>query len=93
MRFEWDDKKNSSNLRKHGVDFGVAIAVFDDPLHVTTEDRVVDGELRWRTIGEVHDRYLLLVAHTLEEEGEEVIRIISAREATAHERRDYEGDC
>ena len=63
---------------------------FDDPMHVTTLDRVVNGEIRWRTVGEVHGRYLLLVIHTLVEDGEEIVRLISAREATAHERREYE---
>ena len=90
MRFEWDDEKNSSNFRKHGVRFEVATAVFDDPAHVMTEDRVVDGEVRWRSIGGVGERYLLLVIHTFVEEGEEIVRIISAREATRHERREYE---
>ena len=90
MRFEWDDRKDRSNLKKHGVSFDVAIAVFDDPMHVTRPDREEGGELRWRTIGEVVGCYLLVVAHTLVEEGEEVVRIISARQATAHERKEYE---
>ena len=90
MRFEWDDRKNASNRRKHGVSFDVAALAFLDPMHLTTHDRVVDGEDRWRTVGEVHGKYLLVVAHTLDEEGEEVVRIISAREATTHERREYE---
>jgi uncharacterized DUF497 family protein len=88
--FEWDDRKEASNRRKHGISFDLAAAVFDDPMHVTTPDRMVDGEFRWRTVGEVHGRYLLVVIHTLIEEGEEIVRIISAREAGAHERREYE---
>ncbi len=92
MRFEWDERKNRSNERKHGVSFDVASVVFDDPMHVMTPDRLVDGELRWRTIGEVHGKYLLLVAHTFEEEDEDLVRIVSAREATAHERREYENN-
>ncbi len=59
---------------------------------ITTLDRVTDGEVRWRTVGEVEGRMLLVVAHTLKEEGEEVVRIISAREATSHERREHEED-
>jgi uncharacterized protein len=59
-------------------------------MHVTALDQVVDGEDRWRTVGEVDGRYLLIVIHTLEEEGEEVVRIISAREAMPHERREHE---
>ena len=92
MRFVWDERKNRSNQRKHGISFQLSTAVFDDPMHVMIQDRVVDGEVRWRTIGEVNGRYLLLVAHTFEEEDEELVRIISAREATAHERREYEDE-
>lgn len=72
------------------MSFELAAFAFLDPMHVTVHDRVVDGEDRWRTVGEVHGKYLLVVAHTLEEEGEEAVRIISAREATPHERREYE---
>jgi uncharacterized DUF497 family protein len=88
--FEWDERKNASNRKKHGVSFEVATAVFDDPMHVTTPEHEAKGEIRWRTVGAVHGRYLLVVAHTLIEEGEEIVRIISARAATAHERREYE---
>ncbi len=51
---------------------------------------MVGGEERWHTLGLIEE-VVLLVTHTVqEEEGEEVIRIISARKATAHERRHYE---
>ena len=91
MRFEWDENKNRSNYRKHRVFFETAALVFDDPDFVMMRDRIVDGEERWRTIGLVEDVLLLLVAHTLGGEGdEEIVRIISAREVTAHERRIYE---
>jgi uncharacterized protein len=87
--FEWDERKNATNRRKHGVSFEVATAAFSDPMHVMRQDRVVNGEIRWTTVGEVRGKYLL-VCHTLIEEDEEIVRIISAREATAHERREYE---
>ncbi len=90
LRFEWDDEKNASNFRKHGFEFEVALVVFDDPFQVTVIDGIVNGEARWTTTGEVNGRYILVVVHTLFEEGEEVVRIISARQATAHERRSYE---
>jgi len=55
------------------------------------QDREVDGEERWQTIGKADGILLLLVAHTFEDEDdEEVIRIISARKVNAHERRTYE---
>jgi uncharacterized protein len=90
MRFEWDDRKSRSNWSKHGISFEAATFVFDDPMHVTEQDRDVDGEERWQTIGIAEGMLLLLVAHTVEDEGEEVVRIISAREATTPERRRYE---
>ena len=92
LQFVWDERKNQSNQRKHGVSFEVSTAVFNDPMHVMIQDRVVDGEVRWRTIGEVNGKYLLLVAHTFEEGDEELVRIISSREATAHEGREYEDE-
>jgi len=91
IRFEWDDAKNRLNQRKHGVSFELATEVFRDPCHLSVQDRHVGGEERWQTMGLVGGRVLLLVAHTWREEGDgEVIRIISARKATAHERRRYE---
>ncbi len=99
IRFEWDEAKNLSNRRKHGVSFEEASQVFRDPLYVSVQDRVECGELRWQTLGLVEDLLLLTVAHTVREErGEgteggksvDVIRIISARPATRKERRRYE---
>ena len=51
MYFEWDPEKAHKNLRDHGVSFEDASTVFIDPYRITEEDSVVDGELRWRTIG------------------------------------------
>jgi uncharacterized DUF497 family protein len=71
--------------------------VFLDPLYVSVRERIEDGEERWQTFGVVEGSLLLMVAHTLREEcghGNwiEVIRIITAREATARERRRYENE-
>jgi uncharacterized DUF497 family protein len=92
VRFSWDEDKRQRNIRKHGIDFYTAAQVFDDPMQVTEQDREVDGEARWQTIGMVEGVLLLLVAHTIEDEDEEEIRIISAREAEPQERRRYEED-
>lgn len=87
----WDDAKEVNNQRKHGVSFALAQLVFDDPLHVSRQDRIETGEERWQTIGMAGGVVLLLVAHTwLEADGEEHIRIISARRATKLERTVYE---
>jgi uncharacterized protein len=90
VRFEWGERKNASNLRKHGIAFELASAVFDDPLHISEPDRVIDHEQRWNAIGEVNGRYLLVVAHVIVSEELEVIRIISARQAMPRERIEYE---
>jgi uncharacterized DUF497 family protein len=92
MRFEWDAGKNRINQTKHsGLDFKTAARVFNDPKIILVEDRVVEGEQRWHAIGVVSEA-LLLVVHTYHEDkenGEEIIRIISAREANQRERRIY----
>ncbi len=91
MRFLWDDSKSCRNLAKHKVSFETAMLVFDDPNAVCRRDRVVDGEERWHTLGLIRGNVVLLVSHThCELAGEELIRIISARKATAHERKIYE---
>lgn len=101
LRFEWDEAKNIANQRKHGVSFEEASQVFLDPLHVVVADRVVDGEQRWQALGlaskAIGSMLLLLVAHTVREDLEcgtftEVVRIISARRATAEERKNYEDE-
>jgi uncharacterized protein len=91
MRFVWDEVKSRSNKAKHGVSFDLARLVFDDPFHLSVPDRHEHGEERWCTIGHVGTVALLVVIHTyVEESGEEIVRIISARKATRHERAAYE---
>ncbi|CAN5361524.1 hypothetical protein BH10PSE6_BH10PSE6_14590 [soil metagenome] len=51
--FEWDEAKNRSNQRKHGVSFEIATRVFADPFALTEQDRIEGGEMRWQTIGTV----------------------------------------
>jgi uncharacterized DUF497 family protein len=94
-RFTWDEGKNLSNQRKHGVSFELAARVFLDPLHLSVQDRVESGEQRWQTLGQIGGIAVVLVAHTFTEDGPtnapiEVIRIISARPATRRERKRYE---
>lgn len=92
MRWTWDDEKDRANQRKHGLGFGTAQLVFDDPLAISRPDSH-PGEPRWQTMGLV-GTVVLIVVHTSPEPdkglGNEVGRIISARKATAHERRAYE---
>lgn len=89
--FEWDTNKAKSNLVKHGIRFEEAVLVFDDPYHLSLQDRHENGEFRWQTIGLVHGLIVIMVAHTVRfESGDEVIRIISARKADRKERSRYE---
>jgi uncharacterized protein len=91
MRFVWDMKKSRLNLAKHKVSFEIASLVFEDPHSISRFDRIEGGEERWQTLGVAIGVAVLLVAHAdYVESGEEVIRIISARKATPHERRFYE---
>jgi|HubBroStandDraft_1064217.scaffolds.fasta_scaffold323394_3 uncharacterized DUF497 family protein len=89
MEFTWDPKKSLANLRKHDVSFKEAGTVFGDPLSTTKiDDSHAESEERLLTLGKSEARRLLLVVHT--EETDNVIRIISARTATAREQSDYE---
>ena len=91
MRITWDEVKSRSNLAKHGVSFDTAQLVFDDPHHLSIQDREVGGEERWQTFGLIGGVVLLLVAHTWQEtNGEELVRLVSARKATTHERLRHE---
>jgi uncharacterized DUF497 family protein len=93
INFEWDETKARSNIKKHGVSFEIAARVFADPLALTHQDRIENGEHRWQTIGLVNGHLILLVAHTVHHEGEgEIIEIISARKADKKERAYYEKD-
>src|SRR5947199_3730383 len=86
--FTWNERKNRANRKKHRISFETATLVFDDPFHISVQDREVDGEARWQTIGMVNGAHVLLVAHTVDEEAG-LIRILSARKATRRERSIY----
>ena len=89
--FEWDANKAQSNHCKHGVRFEDAVLVFDDPRHLSRQDRYENGEYLWQTIGMMHGIVVILVAHSVRfESGNEIIRIISARKADRKERNRYE---
>lgn len=92
MHWEWNDEKNRTNKRDHGLSFEAAQYVFADPLAVSRPDPYPYEE-RWQTIG-VIGKMTVFVVHTWVEAdaatGEETGRIISAREATPYERRGYE---
>lgn len=97
MRYEWDAAKNRRNREKHdGISFEIAALVFDDENCLLRLDRVDHaGEQRWHAIGAVRgasSHVVLLVVHVYREDvnGEEIIRIISARRADNHDVRRYQ---
>lgn len=91
MRFTWDKRKNRQNRSKHKISFELAQEVFLDPFCLTIVDRGIEDEQRFWAVGRVESLLILLVVHTVHaDEGEEVIRILSARKATPRERRLYE---
>ena len=88
MEFEWDPRKAQINLRKHGVSFTETGTIFGDELAITVSDPDhSDNEDRYITIGWSDRHRLLIVSHT--DRGDR-IRIISARELTKAERKEYE---
>ena len=86
--FEWNDHKAKANLRRHGVSFEEASTVFGDPLAILLPDPDhSQGEERFPVLGVSSHRRMLVVSHA---ERPPKTRLISARPATRHERRQYE---
>ena len=91
MDFEWDSVKAASNQEKHKVSFEEARSVFFDEYAQQFYDaESFDQEDRFLMLGKSVKSKMLIVVHCERDEGE-VIRIISARKATAKERKFYEG--
>lgn len=88
MRFEWDERKNEENIRKHDFDFEDAPEIFESPMLVRLDNREDYGEDRWSAVGVVQGRAVVVV-FTERDDGE-TIRIISLRKALRYEREAYE---
>ena len=87
LQFDWDAEKNRLNKRKHKISFEQAATVFGDPLAITIfDDDHSHAEDRFVTIGATTSHLLVVVCHT-DRSGR--IRIISARKANKHEKRQY----
>jgi uncharacterized protein len=98
MRYEWDEAKNLRNQRRHdGISFELAALVFEDACCLVYPDRIdcKTEEQRWHAVGaariEPEGSALLLVVHAYREDrdGEEIVRIVSARAAEKHDIRRY----
>jgi uncharacterized DUF497 family protein len=88
MAFLWNPAKDEENYRKHNIHFATTEHIFEDPFRIKRQDDdSSETEERYQTIGEAGA--VLFVAYT--EETAEDTRIISARLATAKERRIYHG--
>lgn len=88
MQFEWDDEKNTMNIKKHKISFSIAKFVFNDKNRIEIFDELHSiDEDRYITIGLI-DQVPLVVMVVYTERGQR-IRLISARKATAEERRMY----
>jgi hypothetical protein len=91
MRFEWDPEKSEANLRERGFDFAFATLVFEGSTLEKQDRRRDYGEVRIVATG-LADGIALPVAYTdrLDDEGERVRRIISARRSNRRERKAYQ---
>ena len=90
--FEWSEENAIDHFKKHKISFELAARVVADPFMLMAQDRIENGEQRWQSIGMVDAHVVVLVAHTVgdDDDGTEVICIISARKADKQERKRYE---
>ncbi|KAA9130524.1 BrnT family toxin [Marinihelvus fidelis] len=86
VKFEWDQAKQRTNFRKHGVDFRDCVSILDDPRSITLIDnRFPYNEYRFKTFGRLHNQ-LIVIAFA---DCDDTVRIISARKAHKHEQKEY----
>jgi uncharacterized DUF497 family protein len=85
MIFEWDETKNRTNIKKHGISFEEAQLLFETP-HLRSIANNDYGEIREISIGEIYETLIIVVIHT---DRDGIIRIISARKASRKERKMY----
>jgi len=85
MRFEWDEAKRQSNIKRHGIDFKDLEVVFAGETTTLLDERFNYEENRFLTLGLLRER-VVAIAHT---ETDEAIRFISARKALRHEEITY----
>ena len=89
IRFEWDEKKNETNIKKHGISFEEASSVFqDEESLIISDENHSQEEDRFILIGFSFKANLLVVCHCYREK-DSIIRIISARKADRNERKQY----
>jgi uncharacterized DUF497 family protein len=87
MKFEWDEKKNESNIEKHGISFEQAMSIFDGFTFDSIDESCAYDEIREISIGKMDGNVILVVVHT---DRDGVCRIISARPALKKEKKRYD---
>ena len=91
-KFKWDHNKATSNITKHQITFEEAKTVFyDDYARLIPDPDSSFGEERFILLGQSANLKTLIVCHCYLDADEEIVRIISARKASKHERKQYEG--
>ncbi len=92
IKFEWDENKNSQNIKKHQIDFAEACtAFFDDNALIIEDVEHSTKEERFILLGFTAKSKIVIVCHCFKQEtnGDEIIRIISCRKATRNEEKQY----
>jgi uncharacterized DUF497 family protein len=87
MEFEWDEKKNTENIHKHGLDFTEAVNIFQNPLLMKLDTRHDYTEERYIGIGTLNGRIIVII---YTKRGNDKIRVISLRKANSREKNIYE---
>jgi uncharacterized DUF497 family protein len=85
-QYEWDENKNQSNQKKHGISFEDAKNVFDDEDAVAYPGQIRAGEYRFLLVGKVLGKFIIAVVFTMRKQ---IFRLISARQAQKGEINDY----
>lgn len=86
MKFEWDENKNQTNIRKHGISFEQAKTIFNHDILTRIDNRYDYGEVREISLGQIDGEVIVVVVHTKRNKN---TRIISARKANKKEREVY----
>jgi uncharacterized DUF497 family protein len=88
MQFEWDEAKDRANRAKHGIGFDEAVELFSADYILIPARLGEAGEIRWKAVGPLRNRPIIVVVHT-NRSGR--LRVISARPASRSERKLYHG--
>jgi len=87
IEFEWDEKKNQSNIKKHNLSFDEATAIFENPVVTIIDERFDYGEVRKVSYGKLRSAGIFTVIYTVRDNK---YRIISARKSKQKERKIYD---